>query len=438
MNLSNNLINDHSIYSLRGILGHNQLRSLDLSNNNFSHEGFKLILDKLITCKSLRSLNLSSDLETVKKVTLDVQGAHLLGHLIDRCDRLVRLVLGNNDFGPQGAGVLAEVLRNNESLKELYLRQSDVDYDTLKTLLGGNRSLRKLSLSSNSIQDDTSLFFTKFLTQNLCLEALDISNNFLTKNFCVSLASDLDPPENLRMFNIANNHIETAGLRALHPILISQTLTNLNLSFNMIDENGLDFLLKTLKISNSRVRWLNLSGNEFTLKCLQSFNLWLDSLSEKEPIRYLGLGDCGVDDNLILELLRKLNEQPVILKLNLCQNLVTESFANEILYLLKQNRALQYLNLNKNRMFKLTEEKLKRVLREKHLKRLKREPLKYQLKIQKLRFDKKIIEDNKKGITRLKSQVAKIEEKIGTNKIDLRNFLDNEEVGFGSEFLEMG
>ena len=206
----------------------------------------------------------------------------------------------------------------------------------------------------------------------------------------------------------------------------------------MIDENGLDFLLKTLKISNSRVRWLNLSGNEFTLKCLQSFNLWLDSLSEKEPIRYLGLGDCGVDDNLILELLRKLNEQPVILKLNLCQNLVTESFANEILYLLKQNRALQYLNLNKNRMFKLTEEKLKRVLREKHLKRLKREPLKYQLKIQKLRFDKKIIEDNKKGITRLKSQVAKIEEKIGTNKIDLRNFLDNEEVGFGSEFLEMG
>lgn len=426
--MANNLINNHSIYSLRGILATKRLERLDLSCNNFSFEGLQLILDKLISCTSLRFLNLFSNPASIKRISLGEEGARLISHLLTRSTSLESLVLGHNELGVFGSAIITESLQSNRHLKEIDMSNCYVDQDSLKSLLTHNENLERLVLQENNIQDDSADYFYRFLCKNPRLKHLELSSNNLTHLFMRRLAESLLDARSLVSLNLENNKIGTKGAIALASRLRFSPLRNLNIGFNMIDREGLGEFLGLLP--GSCLESLNISGNEFGLECLESLEKWLMSCQNRpgQAGISLALADCGIDDILVLEVLRLLVRIKKVTRLDLSSNLVSEDYASEIIYLLKKNEGLRTLYLRRNRILRLTERKIMEIMRLKKKEKQRKEPLKYRLRVNKLTFEKTNIQNQAKHIRKVEFEIEKTRERIHKRNSEWERVLETEQT----------
>ncbi|XP_024920389.1 ribonuclease inhibitor-like [Cynoglossus semilaevis] len=239
---------------------------LDLSSNLYLEEpGIKKL------CSGLESPHCRLDKLKLDNCALpDVRCSLLVSALRSNPSLLTKLDLGGNDVKDLTMENLCGYLESPkcrlETLKLRFSHLSDVSCSSLVSALKSNPShLRKLTLGGNRLQDSGMKDLCGFLQSPDCkLEDLELKRCELTEISCSSLVSALKSnPFHLKKLAMSSNPLHDSGVEFLCVFLRSPDcrLEDLRLRDCRLSEISCSSLVSALTSNNSRLRKLDLSGN---------------------------------------------------------------------------------------------------------------------------------------------------------------------------------
>ena len=178
--------------------------------------------------------------------------------------QLTSLNLSVNNITDEGVKVLSDVLVNNNKLHSLNLRANNITYRGVKLLSEGlvnNNKLRSLDLSYNNITDKGVKILSEGLVNNNKLHSLNLRDNNITDKGVRLLSEGLVNNNKLHSLNLSVNNITDKGVKLLSEVLVNNNkLDSLNLRANNITDKGVKFLSEVL-VNDNTLGSLNLSGN---------------------------------------------------------------------------------------------------------------------------------------------------------------------------------
>ncbi|XP_074854066.1 NACHT, LRR and PYD domains-containing protein 12-like [Carettochelys insculpta] len=291
-------VTDDGCRDLAAVLRTSQsLTELDLSFNHYlQDEGVKFLCEGLIhpTCK-LQSLKLNYCYVTHASC-MD------LAAVLRTSQELIALEVGINELQEAGVKLLCEALKQpNCRLQRLrmascYLRTACCG--ALSSALSTSPALREINLQDNSLGDSGVQLLCEALQHPDCkLQKIKLRGCRLTAACCKMLSLVLSTSLTLTELNLNYNKVEDSGLKLLceglkHPrcklqklklascdltaaccehlasvLSTRQTLTELDLRNNKLEDLGMRLLCKGLKHPNCKLQNLRLSGCDFTGGC---------------------------------------------------------------------------------------------------------------------------------------------------------------------------
>ena len=226
----------------------------------------------------------------------------LVGDQLRRNNTCKSLTLNDQRIREQGATGLFAGLKENRTLKELYLSRccmhssaeagktwgdgSPMQYSTsgmpqLVDALMANRTLTTLNIDGNVMSAECATHLAEMLKVNTTLETLSITLSFLDADSdgCLrALAEALTDNLTLKRLDVSQNRTEFVGLHAeglahlAEALKVNQSLTKLDLAASLIDDEGALLFVEALKV-NRTLEDLNLSNNSIknreTIKALK-------------------------------------------------------------------------------------------------------------------------------------------------------------------------
>ena len=243
---------------------------IDLKHMSIGNEMAVVFAQCLIQIPMVTGINLCDN-----RLTDEGVGA-IISCIVNKAD-LVFLDLSQNKVDGEAAGALARYVQSPScSISDLVLSHADVDdsevlgfTEALKT----NRSLTSLNMSNNLLGNSESLnivqpdlltggeAIAEMLTVNNTLTKLDLSWNLLRMNSAVDIGQSLSSNTGLRELNLAYNAFGNAGAQAIGNALLSNNcLEILNLANNNVPSEGAFVLAGALQ-SNMTLREMILDGN---------------------------------------------------------------------------------------------------------------------------------------------------------------------------------
>ncbi|XP_067311030.1 NLR family CARD domain-containing protein 3-like isoform X2 [Pseudorasbora parva] len=153
------------------------------------------------------------------------------------------------------------------------------------SLQSSNSSLRELDLSNNDLQDSGVKLLSDGLKSSHCqLNILRLNGCNLTGQCCESLSSCIKISNSLRELDLSHNNIQDSGVKCLSNGMKSShcQLNILRLSGCMVTEKGCCYLASALSSNPSHLRELDLSYNhpgQSLVKLLSDPNYRLDKLN---------------------------------------------------------------------------------------------------------------------------------------------------------------
>jgi len=228
------------------------IQSLDLSDNRFCNGINELFINELTNKSSIYlKLNLSGDF-------LWNNSSNIISNLI-HLKSLQEFICNNNylyKLNEQGLSSLKSLINLN-SLIKLDLSSNDIglipfkEYLSLVECIGKNKSLIFLNLSDNDINNTNSKFLFHSLINNTNIKELLLNNNKI-------------------------NGIQLKEVTEL--IKKNACIERLSLCFNEITDNDLVYI-NNIKI-DSKIKYIDFSGNNFNISSIMKFNLIISSFSD--------------------------------------------------------------------------------------------------------------------------------------------------------------
>ncbi|XP_067293004.1 NACHT, LRR and PYD domains-containing protein 14-like [Pseudorasbora parva] len=293
LDLSENDIKDSGMMQLSDLLEHPQckLQKLWLRSCHISDKGYAVLSSALRSNPSLRELDLSGN-------NISQLGVKMLSALLaDPQCKLEKLGLRSCHTSDGGYADLSLALRSNLSLRELDLSENNITESGMKQLLNHPQcKLQKLVLRSCNISRSSYYELSSGLRSNPSLKELDLSGNSITVHVtkplsrllehsqwkleklrlrscqitdgdCADLRSALGSnPSHLRELDLSENNITCSGVKQLSDLIKHPQckLEKLELRSCYISNRGCADLSSALKSNPSHLRELDLSGNAIT------------------------------------------------------------------------------------------------------------------------------------------------------------------------------
>ncbi|XP_067220010.1 NLR family CARD domain-containing protein 3-like isoform X3 [Chanodichthys erythropterus] len=318
-------LTDKSCSALAAVLGSdNNLKDLNMNNNNLQDSGVKLL------CTGLKNLNCKLEILRLSKCSVTEEGYKALASALrSNPSHLIELDLTGNDPGQSGVKELSDLLQDPTcQLKTLRFLSAAADEacQYVERVVGKNLFLlRELNLSKHELGDTGVNQIAALLQDKHCqLNTLTMSGCSITEKQCVILTSALKSnPSHLRELNLSGNKLGDSGVKNLSDLLMNPQfkLEKLHLYGCWITEKQCVILTSALKSNPSHLRELDLSWNK--------------------------LGDSGVKN--LSDLL--MNPQFKLEKLQLCGCSITEKQCVILTSALKSNLShLRELDLSINKI----------------------------------------------------------------------------------------
>ncbi|KJE95511.1 hypothetical protein CAOG_05960 [Capsaspora owczarzaki ATCC 30864] len=154
-----------------------------------------------------------------------------------------------NQIGDAGAQAMAEALKVNTTLTELYLwygQVGDAGAQAFAEAFKVNTTLTKLNLFKNQIGWAGAQAIFEALQVNTTLSSLDLEENMIGDAEAHAIAETLKGNTTLTWLNLGANQIGDAGAQAIAEALkVNKTLANLFLSNNFLTKAGITALKQT-------------------------------------------------------------------------------------------------------------------------------------------------------------------------------------------------
>ena len=172
---------------------------------------------------------------------------YICNHLISKNQTIEIINLSNNRFDPESVNVFGLCLKNNNSLKILYMNSVYLNEDSSPYLfqhLGGTK-ITELNLDNNYLGEIGGILFANVLKNNLNLKIVSMKKCELNSMSLHCISKALEINKTLRLLNLEENAFDDLSLTNLNriienrPIKISFTSPNLiNKSYDIIRKNS--------------------------------------------------------------------------------------------------------------------------------------------------------------------------------------------------------
>ena len=160
--------------------------------------------------------------------------------------RLRYLDLDDNQVGAAGMVYLADALKTNTSLTEIYLHGNHIGstgMNHLSDALSQNKGLKCIGVTNNHICDSCAVSVLRGLRPNTCLSSLNLSGNCIGDEAAASLAELLKKNNALKRLILSNNEVTNKGARMLAESLVLQnSLKHVSIIDNVCDDEWVDII----------------------------------------------------------------------------------------------------------------------------------------------------------------------------------------------------
>ncbi|KAL1251671.1 hypothetical protein QQF64_019467, partial [Cirrhinus molitorella] len=251
-----------SCSALATVLGsNNNLKELNMNNNNLQDSGVKLL------CTGLKNVKSELEILRLSNCSITEEGYKALASALrSNPSHLLELDLTGNDPGQSGVKQLTDVLLEGCcKLKTIRLNDcklTDRSCPALATVIESDH-LKELNMNNNNLQNSGVKQLCNGLMSVKCkLEILSLSDCNVTEEGYKALASALrSNPSHLIELDLTGNDPGQSGVKELSDVLQDPNcqLKTLRLSNNHITEEGCAALTSAFK---SNLIELNLSGNK--------------------------------------------------------------------------------------------------------------------------------------------------------------------------------
>ena len=282
--------------------------SLDISDNHFTEDDAEKIAEVLSKNTTLQEFNFSNNCVAID-ISQSVQKSANFQHFgmikfskaLKTNTSLHLLDISHNNIYDDGLAAISEFIKNIKSLQIL-----DISHNNISAVgaaaISKNRTFKKLNMSYNKI--DSFFEVDKALQTNTTLQILDLSHNNMIFDHCGCLDKNNLKELNLSYNRISNNGIVKLGevLKAYRTLQIldlshndisngvavssclkSNSLKELNLSYNKVPNSGIIDICKALQM-NVTLQLLDISYNKIFDESILTFS---DYLKEKNTLQKL-------------------------------------------------------------------------------------------------------------------------------------------------------
>ena len=218
--LRDNNISDEGTVALSKVLTNNMvLTELDLSNINIM-KGGQTIAEALFETRCLAKLCLEND-----NITAEI--ASILAKSIENLYNLQVLNLNCNLLGDKGTIIIANAIRTQEFMTELYLSNNQIGVISqvdLISAIGNIKTLHTLNLGENSIDDSGAFLLSKVIEQNKDLSTVILEKNCFGNEGAGALINSIKKRKNYCKLDISNIRVnesfKTLAMRTIKYIVI--------------------------------------------------------------------------------------------------------------------------------------------------------------------------------------------------------------------------
>ena len=272
-------------------MSHNEISKLYLPTNTITGEGAKVVAEAIQVNTTLETLDLSFN-------RLSDDEASFISDILKS---LQQLNMSRNDISSKGAKVIAEAIRLNTTLEKLNLSFNKLSDDGASFISDGlktNKSLQELKMSKNNITGEGAKMIAEALQLNTTLKQLDLSINKIFDDGATAISNVLTSNITLQELNISHNSITNKGITKITEVIqINSTLQNINISKNHITTEGLLYFMEAVK-NNYTLQVVNITHNNVTRSGFTSIKQCIENL--QYPIQICASwNEINEDDQLI-------------------------------------------------------------------------------------------------------------------------------------------
>lgn len=281
-------IDSESSQKLFESLAKNQsIEKLDISGNKeMGINGMKAFSKGIIENKTLKDLNLGANLFDVEMTLEMVKG-------LKQNESVTSFSLNSNKLmKKEGFEAISLLIKETKSLKKIDLRLTDIEDDSLDTLVDGiiGSKLESLRISQN-LKLKSGKNLSKLLS-NHTLKELYFGGVSIDSRAIEEICEGLSKTKNLTLLDLSENkQMGEEGIKKLSETLSNITsLTTLDLNQINLSEKSASVLFGKLKIP---LKTINLFGNRDLGKNVKDLSKYIHSNTK---LHELDLRDCGLDD----------------------------------------------------------------------------------------------------------------------------------------------
>ena len=302
------------------------LECIDLSHNESSPWDLYCAYIRQCSCNSLTlggdygmkervdkindSLQNNTNLQLLKLKNITSEGVKPIFEV----KALQRLDLSNNTLSDDGAVIISDGLKNNNTLLELNISHNNITNKGIKNITESiqvNTTLKELNLSRNILSDDGVAAFSDGLKYNISLQELNISHNKITDEGAKMISEAIKVNKTLQKLDISHNSISDDGAGAISDGLkkCNISLQQLNMSWNKMTNEGAKSIAEAIKV-NTTLHTLHLKYNH-DINDKLSFNMTvLTAVYHNNTLMKLTLPYVYDDDKrLVSSEVKKINKE---------------------------------------------------------------------------------------------------------------------------------
>ena len=415
IDLSDNLVNDECMHNIKNLISAKQVIYLNLSSNQISSEGLKIIQHEIIESNSLKYLNLGVYKGSFRINNFSGEGGLIIARIILNNKSLETLILQENLLGEDSGTKIGIALIQNRTLKKLVISNNKIKNKGARAIIENGRELVSLDLSYNDITHEVCSDLKNLMTKSKNLKEIIWNGNDVELKGINHFVVILNKQIKLKSLCLRNTSLNFEAVKALAKGLINnECLKILDLGENNINIDSFKDICECL--NKSKIKIFRCKHNSLGDECAKYFAETILSKDTTSVLNSFDFSSCKIYDQGLIYILHGLTENEKISWINLKDNFFSHEIDFVILNFLEKNTHLTHIDLTRNRFSFQCLQKVNRIIKRNRNIQNNKEPNKLLVELYSLKYENTKLNELKETLKIIENDNAKLK----LNKIDLR------------------